>query len=501
MQKFFFLLLLMSYSACSQTKDRDKHAFQQVGKGIENNTYTIEDLRRSKSDSVPTVIFITNPGKIGLFELDLDDKNTPDNDATVIQTIDGKRYKRTNADNRVNLHFFGAVGNGKADDTKAIQNAVEYSTKFGLTLVVPRGIYRITKSIYKSESFTGLNIEGIEGAVTFNYKDIKDGTACLNIIGGSGVLCRSVVSGITFIGSDNSTGVEISGQCGQKIRNCTFKTNKTGIIFHNRNRGSFTEYSVADDCVFDSECSTAIRYRRTNGNESFNGTGMAVNNLINTKGSVIVVEDGCLPYNSPLNGQIWINGSNSILVENQNTTSNKPTFIGNLTLEKMPNGHLTLSTGNLPTFFCGNISSVGDGVTSGQFVSARNVSYQPNGTVLTQDARYNKQMVLNSSTTHVDVPTKGATYLVTIYLSGANYDYRYSLILQHEGGGNSGFVSILSNPRSLNSTSWGPPSFSCDADGRLVISNPNFKNNKVTVWLTYTQIGDVFFGNTPKNSY
>ncbi len=54
----------------------------------------------------------------------------------------GQKTETTNV--RLTVHDFGAVGDGKADDTKAFQRAVDSGNG---DIYVPRGIYRLTKTI------------------------------------------------------------------------------------------------------------------------------------------------------------------------------------------------------------------------------------------------------------------------------------------------------------------------------------------------------------------
>ena len=49
--------------------------------------------------------------------------------------------------NIINAKEFGAVGNGVCDDTKAIQNAIDYANKHGRSVQLPKGTYLISKSI------------------------------------------------------------------------------------------------------------------------------------------------------------------------------------------------------------------------------------------------------------------------------------------------------------------------------------------------------------------
>ena len=266
MRLFALFLLTLSQIACGQATPKKNESSvpstvnsrlpsdqQSILKRKPDNV-SIAELRNNADESLPSVVLISDNGREGLFKLDPADKASPDNTGMVIVTATGKRYKRIVNDNRINLHYFGATGNGKTDDTKAIQQAVNYCTDAGLKLVISKGTYRIISTISKPQSFTGLNLEGVENAVIFNYAEIPNAGPCLKIIGGSGALCRSDLSGITFVGNKNSVGIEISGQCGQRISDCTFRTNKTGVLFHNEDKGSFTEHCVAENCVFENEC-------------------------------------------------------------------------------------------------------------------------------------------------------------------------------------------------------------------------------------------------------
>ena len=64
----------------------------------------------------------------------------------------------------LNVRKFGARGDGKADDTQAVQAAI-LSCPPESRVLVPRGIYRITSLFLKS----GLRMELAEGAVPVSY--------------------------------------------------------------------------------------------------------------------------------------------------------------------------------------------------------------------------------------------------------------------------------------------------------------------------------------------
>lgn len=47
----------------------------------------------------------------------------------------------------INVKEFGAVGDGKADDTSAIPKAMEEGKGKGLPVYFPRGVYQVTKPL------------------------------------------------------------------------------------------------------------------------------------------------------------------------------------------------------------------------------------------------------------------------------------------------------------------------------------------------------------------
>lgn len=62
----------------------------------------------------------------------------------------------------VSVKDFGAVGNGSADDTTAIQAAIDYaSTVYGKTVFIPRGLYKVTDTLTISNRSTRIVGDGM----------------------------------------------------------------------------------------------------------------------------------------------------------------------------------------------------------------------------------------------------------------------------------------------------------------------------------------------------
>ncbi|MVM40327.1 hypothetical protein GO730_26205 [Spirosoma sp. HMF3257] len=478
MKKLLFLLLLTSSAiaqvgiATKDVKQLDNALF------VRPKVLTISQLRTG-SDTAPSLL-ITNKGQEGMFYLDPLDTSSSDNTGTILVNAIGKRYKRPSV-GKLTFSWFGGTPAAltSPDNTAALQKAVNTQAKTGEPIIITTaGTYSFSNTITKAQSFTGLSIEAVDGTV-FSYTGISGSAPLLKIVGGSGALTRSVISNITFNGNAKSVAIEIAGQCGQRISKCTFNHNLVGIRFHNEASKSFTEHCVGEDCIFNSNCKVVLHYKITSGNFSMHGNGLSGRNLINTTASTVIqVDDGTLPYNCPLNAQIWTHKGSCVLIQNNNTQSFKPTFFGQITVELFPPSDLTLAAGKLPTYFAGSVVSNGDLITGGNMVICESAVYKPNGTVVTHGARYNAAIPLTTGLNKLQsVPTKQGSYFVTVLIIGPNYDYRYLIQIQNEGSGNAGFLTTLSNQRSFNSAGWGAPTLAVDEIGNLLISNTHFPSS------------------------
>lgn len=111
---------------------------------------------------------------------------------------------------------FGAVGDGKADDTEALQRAVAESHKTGSILEIPAGTYRITKTLQLEKSqASGLIVQGAGGRPIL----------------GSGIPAKSVTT-LLWDGEEGGTLLRATGVCGLVIRDLNFDGNKrAGILF------------------------------------------------------------------------------------------------------------------------------------------------------------------------------------------------------------------------------------------------------------------------------
>ena len=400
---------------------------------------------------------------------------------------------------------FGAVADGVTNASPAIQEAINAAYVRQAPVVVPAGTYKIMATLTKPQSFSGLTMRGV-GKVLFEHSTLSGQAPCIKVIGGSGAICKDVIDNITFSGSSaDDVAIELAGQCGQKIVRCTFTNNLVGVRFHNEGVvGTFTEYCLIEDCDFQSTTSYCVQYKRTGADASFHGSGLGKGNLINTVAGVVIVDEGCLPYNCPLNGQIWVKAPNCFLVKNDNASAaNQPTFHGSLTFEKYGTGNsISLGTGSRRTYFMGPVIDFGDGVTTGLMVKCRSAKQQNLGSVIAHGIEWNGIFQMpTGSTTLTAAPTEFGVFLADVQLVGPNYDYRFTLQIQTQGYGGPGFYTVLTNQMAFNVAGYGAPTFAVNANGHLTITNPNFPASGVTAYVSLNQVGVFNPGNIPAKTF
>lgn len=503
----FTLTVFLSLQCDGQKANRSKVATQaeRVPADRQTSVHSLAEAR-SLSDAPPNLI-IADAGRIDNYRYDPGDSKTVDDGILTLVTASGKRYKRVLAGYTVNLKSdFGAKGDGVTDDADKLQNAITFQqANPTVVITVPAGTYKLSTSCTKPQSFEGLEIRAVPNTVVFDYSNIARNKPCLKIVGGSGRICQNTIEGIIFKGNGTSTAIEIAGQCGQFVNKCVFQDNQVGLLYHNETPNSFTEWCTAQNCSWEATCRNDIEYRRSAGNNSFHGSGLTGVNYINTYkggGTVLLVNDNCLPYNCPLNVQVWFS-TNSVFIRNNNSNPTyKPYFAGNISFEHF-GGSMVLGAGK-PVYFGGTIESLGDYVDSGVLYQCEALAVNKNNSTTAYGVRYNTQLPLTTNSTVTNAPV-GAIYQATVTVIGSDYDYRNVLIIDCTGGGSGkGSVTSLATTRAFNSAGYGPPAFGVDGSGRLTITNTSYPTSgpkQVKAYVTYRQIADHYYGNYPAQSF
>lgn len=159
------------------------------------------------STSLGAFFYLADPGTEGIFVRDAADRTTPDDSVMALRSADGTLFRRLADQGLLNVHWFGAMGNGAADDAFAIQRGIDYilnHPQSGRTLYFPPGSYKLSRPLliarpdgnrYRQSS---INLVGPAGS-----RDLGMGTATLSpafnntfaigIQSGKGVLIKDLV--------------------------------------------------------------------------------------------------------------------------------------------------------------------------------------------------------------------------------------------------------------------------------------------------------------------
>ncbi len=214
-------------------------------------------------------------------------------DGIIFIEKDGKYFKRV-YDGKINIKWFGAIGDGKKDDSKAIQKALD----FGESVFFPSGIYKFNSSVKHQ-----IQIDGDSGNTYFVPYDIENAILTYETRAPFWTYA-SVLSNIRFI-SDNKKGIAITfgktnmldksvndqyvgnvtfqnvlfknfdkavqfpfGNIGTNFYNCSFQINNYGVygldnkldgdIMHGGNKGFYA-------CEFDSNNIAVYFNNKTDG--------------------------------------------------------------------------------------------------------------------------------------------------------------------------------------------------------------------------------------------
>lgn len=118
---------------------------------------------------------------------------------------------------RIDILRFGAVGNGKADDTEAIQKAINFAVDNRIgKIVFPSGTYKISRTLTVKNA-ENLILEGVEGAV------LKKGSGKFEWLLFLENCNNFVIEHLSFRGATTQKGVDaiVWGEQGVKIESCS----------------------------------------------------------------------------------------------------------------------------------------------------------------------------------------------------------------------------------------------------------------------------------------
>lgn len=144
-------------------------------------------------------------------------------------------------DGMLNVRDFGAVGDGEADDTAAIQKAINKAARAGATVLVPAGAFRVSR--LKLRSHTGLL-----GYPTWSYRDF-----------GGSILRLADAGAPCLLDLTGAVGVTINGLCldGQRLPGKTH-----GVMFAKPNYGKQEDAPRIERCRISGFSGDGVHLRR-----------------------------------------------------------------------------------------------------------------------------------------------------------------------------------------------------------------------------------------------
>ena len=138
---------------------------------------TIAQIRALSGTLPNNYFYTTNIGQEGNWYYDNTDTTSADNTGNVLVTADGKRIKRILND-YIDLKWFGAIGDGIADDTTALQKAILESSNNKVRLVFEKSkIYVVSTLVPKNNLYIDLNgstlkLKSNTNNLLFNGEDV-----------------------------------------------------------------------------------------------------------------------------------------------------------------------------------------------------------------------------------------------------------------------------------------------------------------------------------------
>lgn len=119
-------------------------------------TATVAELESISDPDPEHVYFITDPGKEGPFLYDPGDTSSPSDTGTVLVSAAGHRFKRIFKE-RLNVTWFGAVGDGVTDNTAAFTKALDAIRTGGGEVYVPKGTFLLKEALVLNDR---MNLSG-----------------------------------------------------------------------------------------------------------------------------------------------------------------------------------------------------------------------------------------------------------------------------------------------------------------------------------------------------
>lgn len=363
----------------------------------------------------------------------------------------------------ISLQEFGAVGDWDyltetgTDNYAAMQKWMDAMVDEERDGFIPPGNFGTpNNTILKPIGHYCPNIRGVSGTAS-RITGPTDRPA-LKIKGISGRDAQAVIRDVTFETKNGTAyGVEVADQCGVSFIDVGFGKSQWGLLLHNED--GFTEYVIADRCVFTEETHTAIAYKRTNGTDSFHGSGLTrykinekvgeteckviIGGGLSIGGVALPYSDNIIVYNAPLDGQCWKNTAVPFIANNSQRFNTD--FHGTLTFESFFGQQFDIAVGG-PIYQLGSLMDVSNVARRGSLMFAETYASRSNGSSSTHLKPYRVPAWLPPSGVNTiavfGTAIGGETYRVVVELVGGYGSSPKKLYVLNVYIGANGFTGV-----------------------------------------------------------
>lgn len=364
---------------------------------------------------------------------------------------------------------------------------------YGMVCLTPGATYVFTSTLVLT---TGLNAIQFKcfGQCTFDMRGMADGSIGIQWNGSAGGRAFDLIENVSFLGKGPNNGqyaIEFSNLSCAQVRKCDFDGFGTGVLFANNN--SFTESCVVWDSTWE-HCNRAVEYLRIAADTSFHGSGLRGSNIINLASSAscaVYIGPEAQPYLAPMEIKVFTGnalapfpfntGGACTIINSQSVRAFS--FKGWITLEGPRSISASLCNPNAGIFI-GPLGSNGPTWVKGALTLAGDVILNLDGTITDREGRISVEHQNYINGNAVIGITGGWECAVTLQNADRTYDYRYVFTAMANDFSASGYVDTrAADPlRNVDTHGYGPPAFTVNSVGSLIITNATLPTAGITVY-------------------
>lgn len=242
---------------------------------------------------------------------------------------------------------------------------------------------------------------------------------------------------------------------------------------------------------------TALEYERTDGTESFHGSGLVNCYIDNNRtdegvyGGYPAVKIGanCLVYNAPMTASFMRGDGVTPIIQNDGYLYCN--FFGDITVEKSTSSTPLVSPNAV--YILGNIVTLGQSLTTTNAILCDRFQVNSDGSHNAQRKRYAEAVSLGEGGGELFTLKTGSngsnnTRLSVVRLSYSYYEYEYLILTHIYAGQTGGTVTVLQTLREFNQAGFGAPTFTYNSR-TVSVSNTNYPDG-VKAYITHTDLSD-----------